>query len=70
MTPNHLEAVHNTMPTSLSSEFGSNSNESENKKKKNKTLEELESRLLPHERKEEKAHRKTRGPYRKSYRIS
>jgi len=63
----HVKAVHNI---SSPSNFESESNAVDSKNENRKALEELESSLLTHEREEKNARRKTRGPYRKSYRMS
>ena len=63
----HVKAVHNISSLSNSE---SESNAVDSKNENHKALEELESSLLTQEREEKNARRKTRGPYRKSYRMS
>jgi hypothetical protein len=60
--------VHNTSAQSLDSSIESDSTTTNNNSEKhNEQGEALESNILTHARKSEKARRRTRGPYRKSH---
>ena len=65
----HIKRVHSRSAPSLYSSFESGSPTSNNIGKYNAHEEGLESTLLTQANRSEKAHKRTRGPYRKSHRF-